>query len=116
MNKKLHFSSPLVNLVLSGRKTVTWRLWDDKDLKVGDIVDCLESGTEKNFATFKIIKVNKKKMGKLTINDKEGHEDFKNEKEMYRVYSNYYEREVTPDTLVKNYSLQINKFINKEGL
>src|SRR4030042_3554343 len=114
MNKKLHFSSHLVSLVLSGRKTVTWRLWDDKDLKADDMVNLLESGTEKNFAVIKVTKVSEKKMGELPKLDKEGHEDFKSDNEMYRIYFNYYKREVTPDTLVKIVHFKLVNF-NEEG-
>lgn len=101
MNKKLHFSKELVSLILSGKKTSTWRLWDDKDLKEGNIVEFLESKTEKHFFTAKITKVIKKKMGELKKSDKKGHEEFKNDSEMYKTYSGYYKREVTPNTLVK---------------
>ena len=40
--KKLHFISKLIPLVLSGEKISTWRLWDDKSLSEGDVVDFLE--------------------------------------------------------------------------
>jgi len=101
MNKRLHFSKELVPLILSGKKNSTWRLWDDKNLQVGDVVDFLESKTEKHFVTVKITKVIEKKMGKLEIGDKQGHEKFKNDDEMYRTYLGYYKKDVTPDTVVK---------------
>ena len=34
--KTLKFASHLVQKILSGEKTSTWRLFDDKDLQVGD--------------------------------------------------------------------------------
>ncbi len=34
--KTLNFSDKLVPLVLSGAKTATWRLFDDKNLAIGD--------------------------------------------------------------------------------
>ncbi|MFH1971819.1 MAG: ASCH domain-containing protein [Patescibacteria group bacterium] len=101
MHKKLHFSKELVTLILSGKKTSTWRLWDDKNLQMGNIVEFLESKTEKHFAKAKIVKVVEKKMGELKKSDKKGHEEFKNDNEMYETYSRYYRRKVTPDTLVK---------------
>ena len=101
MKKKFHFSSNLIPLVLSGKKNITWRLWDDKDLSEGDTVDFLESGTEKRFATAELIKVIEKPMGELTDEDKKGHEDFKSDEEMYQTYKKYYQRKVTPKTVVK---------------
>ena len=101
MTKKLHFAHNLVKLVITGKKTVTWRLWDDKNLTKGDYVDFLESGTDKYFATAKITKVIEKKIGEITDDDKKGHEVIKNKKEMYMRYSKYYGRKVYPSTLVK---------------
>lgn len=101
MHKKLHFSKESVSLILSGKKTSTWRLWDDKDLKEGDIVDFLQSKTEKQFATVIITKVVEKKIGELGKSDKKGHEEFKSDSEMYKTYSGYYRKKVTPNTLVK---------------
>lgn len=101
MYKKLHFSSDLVPLILSGQKVSTWRLWDNKNLQKGDIVDFLESGTEKRFATTRLVKVIEKEMGNLTDEDKNGHEKFTNDKEMYKTYSGYYKRPVDSKTKVK---------------
>lgn len=101
MNKKLHFSKELTPLLFSGKKTSTWRLWDDKKIRAKDVIELLESGSEKHILLVKVIKVIEKKMGKLTVRDKEGHEKFSNDYEMYKTYSEYYQRKVTPDTLVK---------------
>lgn len=101
MNKRLHFSKELVTLVLSGKKNSTWRLWDDKNLSIGDIVDFLESKNEKLFVTVKITDVIEKKMGELREEDKQGHEKFKDDEEMYKTYSRYYKREVNSNTVVK---------------
>lgn len=101
MNKRLHFAPDLINMVLSGIKTVTWRLWDDKNLRKGDCVDFLENGTEKHFATARITKVVEKKLGEITDDDKKGHEVIKNVQEMYVRYSKYYGRKVYPSTVVK---------------
>lgn len=101
MHKKLHFVSKLIPLILNGSKTSTWRLWDDKNLQTGDIVDFLEAKTEKHFATAKLIKVTEKPIGKLTKTDKKGHEEFKSDEEMYKTYSRYYHRTVTPETSIK---------------
>lgn len=101
MNKTLSFSQHLVPLILSGEKTVTWRLWDDKELTVGDIVEFIEKGHYEPFTIAQIVKITEKPMGNLTSNDKKGHEKFSNDKKMYETYSRYYVRSVDHTTLVK---------------
>ena len=39
--------------------------------------------------------------GKLTPEDKNGHEPFASEKEMYDTYAGYYQQTVEPETVVK---------------
>ncbi len=36
--KRLRFSEPLPELILSGRKTVTWRINDEKNIQQGDVL------------------------------------------------------------------------------
>lgn len=101
MKKKLRFSPNLIPLILSGEKFSTWRLWDDKNLSEGDIIDFLESNTKRRFATAELIRIIEKPMEELTKEDKKGHEKFKSDKEMCETYSKYYRRRVSPKTLVK---------------
>lgn len=101
MNKKLRFASEYVPLILSHKKTSTWRLWDDKDLSVGDIVEFLESGTQNHFATVKLSKVVEKPLGEFTEEDKKGHEIYTSDEEMYKALSNYYGKPVDKDTIAK---------------
>lgn len=99
--KKIHFVSKLVPLILSGKKVSTWRLWDDKNLSEGDVVDFLESETERHFATARLTKVIEKRMGDLTENDKAGHEKYKNDEEMFKTFEGFYKKKVDSDTRVK---------------
>ena len=55
--KTLKFDSNLVPKILSGDKTSTWRLFDDKDLKVGDNLILIEKETGKEFAKAVITEV-----------------------------------------------------------
>jgi len=48
--KTVKFRDYLVPLVLSGGKTSTWRLFDDKDLSVGDEIELREFGADIGFA------------------------------------------------------------------
>lgn len=101
MNKHLKFSPQLVPLILSGQKVSTWRLFDDKELSVGDIVNFLEHGTGRHFASGRLIRVVEKLMGELTDTDKEGHEKFETDEEMYATYSRYYGKSISEATPVK---------------
>ena len=100
MIKQLKFSDPLPELVLSGRKDTTWRINDDKSLAPNDLLSmCYDNGKE--FARAKILWTKETEFGRLTNEDKEGHEKFSSEREMYETYSGYYKIKVTPETKVK---------------
>lgn len=58
--KKLKFANNLIHLILSGEKTSTWRLFDDKSLEIKDKLDFLDSEKEKKFAEAEIIEVREK--------------------------------------------------------
>ncbi len=101
MHKRLKFAQDLIPLILSGEKVSTWRLWDDKGLSTGDIIDFIEYGTNRHFATAKLTKVIEKPLGELTKEDKKGHEKFANDEIMYQTYTQYYNRPVDKNTIVK---------------
>jgi hypothetical protein len=99
--KTLKFTSDLVPLILSGTKTITWRLWDDKDLSAGDQVVFVDRSTSREFAHVRIISVVEKKLGELTPADTSGHEAYTNDEDMYDTYARYYGRPVMSETVVK---------------
>ena len=99
--KIVKFRDYLVPLVLSGEKNSTWRLFDDKKLVSGDVIELREFGKESSFAKAKITKVIEKPFYELTEEDKIGHEKFRDDNEMYKTYSDYYKTEVGPDSIVK---------------
>lgn len=55
--KVIKFRNYLVPLVLSGEKDTTWRLFDDKDLSVGDDIELQIFVKNEPFAYGKITKV-----------------------------------------------------------
>jgi hypothetical protein len=99
--KTLKFAEHLVTLVLSGEKTSTWRLFDDKDLQVGDELLFVDKETGKEFAQAIILSTKEKKLNELIDTDFEGHEKFESEEKMYEAYRMYYGDRVTPETVVK---------------
>lgn len=97
----MKFEAKLVPLVLSGKKTITWRLWDDKNIQKGDRVILIARPELKPFAEALVVSAEEKPMGELTKEDKTGHEEFVSDKEMYGTYSSYYKRTVDETSPVK---------------
>ena len=111
MPKTLKFSPNLIPGILDGSKTSTWRLWDDKNLTAGDRVVFLDKETGKKFATAELTRVYTTTLGKLTAEEKEGHEEFASDKDMYKKFEGYYNRSVGPDTPV---TIVLYKIIKKD--
>jgi len=99
--KTLKFRPYLIPPILSGEKTSTWRIFDDKDLQKGDEVIFLNWETKDPFAKVIIKEVLEKPLGNLSNKDKEGHEHFDSMEEMLARLSEYYKTKVTPETSVK---------------
>ena len=68
--KELRFRHELVPLALSGEKTSTWRLWDDKAISVGDVIACVDFETGEVFACALVTDVVEKTLGSLTEDDR----------------------------------------------
>lgn len=107
--KTLKFMPHLVAPVLSGEKTSTWRLFDDKNLQEGDKFIMINKETGSEFAKGKIIKVEEKKLGDLKDEDFEGHEKYKDQEDMLSHYKSYYGDKVTLDTVVKMVDFELVK-------
>ncbi len=101
MNKTLKFAPDLVPFIFDGSKTSTWRLWDEKNLREGDIVDFIEKGTLKKIGTAILTKVHEKTLGTLSPEDRMGHEEFISPSDLYEYYSKFYSRDVDANTPVK---------------
>lgn len=99
--KRLHFTPKLIDLILSGKKTSTWRLWDDKDLKEGDIVEFADSDTREVFVSAKLTRVIEKAFKDLTEEEKEGHEKYIEAEEVFKNFSMYYGKKVDENTTFK---------------
>lgn len=99
--KTLKFAPHLVPKILSGEKTSTWRLFDDKDLQEGDKLVFLNKETGEQFGSAVITTLYTKTLGTLTDADWEGHERFPSEEEMYSTYRKYYGNKVDETSEVK---------------
>ncbi len=107
--KTLKFKSYLVNKILSGTKTITWRLFDDKNLIVGDELTFINSDTGEEFAKAKITEVKEKKLGEIQESDFDSHEKYESKESMLEHYRGYYGDKVTTDSVVKMIRFQLIK-------
>lgn len=99
--KKLKFEHSLVEMILDGRKTATWRIFDDKDLQVGDNLELVEFETGEVFAKAEIENIKEKKMNEITEADFSRHEKYPSSDEMLKAYQGYYGDRVNWDTVIK---------------
>ncbi len=109
--KTLKFTTQLVDKILSGEKTSTWRLFDDKDLTVGDKLIFINKETLEDFGEAIITSLKLKTLGTLTNDDWVGHEKFSSEEEMYKSYKKYYGDTVNKDSEVKIITFDFKKNI-----
>jgi ribonuclease HI len=105
--KTLKFDHEPAQDVLQGKKTSTWRLYDDKDLSVNDHIKIIDKTDPNDTNSWKIIgeavvnEVIEKKLGDVTDRDMAGHEVFDTKEEMLAVYRRRYGDRVTLDEPVK---------------
>lgn len=97
----------LAELVKAGKKTSTWRMFDDKNIMVGDELELLDKVDSHDRSTWKPIgigmveQVVEKRLGSITEADYEGHELHENVEERLAAYRKYYGDSVTLDTPIK---------------
>jgi len=99
--KTLKFRPHLVTEILEGRKTSTWRVFDEKDLTVGDQLELINKETLKVFARAEITNVREKPLGEIEEEDFKGHEKYENREAMFAEYKKYYGDRVNEETVVK---------------
>jgi len=110
--KHLKFSNDQINGIISGEFNKTWRLFDDKDLYVGDIVNFINSDTNESFGQSEITKVTIKRLGDISDDDKNGHKPYASFGDIVKDFNKYYSKEVSADTIVKVVEY---KLIQKKG-
>ena len=107
--KTLKFTEKLSYLILEGKKTSTWRLFDDKNLKESDLLNFKVSETNKDFAKAKITTIKEKRLGDVKETDYDGHETYRDSEEMLKTYRGYYGEKVNNDTIIKIISFNLIK-------
>ena len=99
--KTLKFKDFKARWILEGTKTATMRLFDDKDLKVGDELELINSDSGKVFSKAVIVEVVYRTLGEVEDIDLDGHEKWNNKEEMLKSLRLYYGDRVNLDIEVK---------------
>ena len=115
MMKTLKFKNHLADLILAGDKTVTWRLFDDKDLRLGDKLEFVKADTGIKFAEAEIFDVYEKKLRDVSDSDYDGHEKYQNQEEMLKTFKRYYNESVDLDTIVKIIKFKLLSYDQKNN-
>ncbi|HEX8763182.1 MAG TPA: reverse transcriptase-like protein [Candidatus Saccharimonadales bacterium] len=112
--KTLKLDHELANLIRAGKKTSTWRIFDDKDLRVNDDVELVDKVDASDptswnvFSTARIDRVIEKRIGDIVESDFEG-EKYVSLNEMLQTYRNYYGPNVTLKTPIKMIHFSLTK-------
>lgn len=112
MNKTVKFIPQLTELIKNGSKTTTWRLFDDKELTVGDTLKLATRDGEKvtEFGKAIITKVSIRTISTLKPEDYVGHEPSIDPLSEYR---EYYGDKVQEDTEVKVIKFKVLEITKK---
>ena len=104
--KSLKFKPDFVREILEGRKTTTWRLFDDKDLKINDELELIDAENGEKFSKAKTTSVVEKTIKDLTDEELKNHE-YESRDKMIESHTKYYGDKVNLDTVVKIITFEI---------
>ena len=97
----MKFRPNLISEILDGARTTTWRVFDDKDLQVGDKVELLNWETKEKIVKAELIGVKELRLGGITSEDYDASHSYPSNEKMLERYREYYGEKVTNDSLVK---------------
>lgn len=98
--KPLKFKHEFVKEILNGKKTSTWRLFDDKNLKKKDELNLIDRESGQSFGKAVIIDIQKKKIKELTDQELKNH-GYTSLGDMVDSHRVYYGSKVSIETEVK---------------
>ena len=109
--KTLKFNSDLVGKIISGKRRSTWRLFDDKNLQIGDVLVFVNQKNGQPFGKAKIIHLKIKKLADINNIDRKG--KYFSKKEMYQDLRNHYGNTINESSVVKiiNFDFKLSTII-----
>ena len=105
--KQLKFNHGFADLIRQGKKTATFRMYDDKDLSVNDDVELLDKVDPVRPATWRpvgiarIDSIVEKRVSAITDQDLYDCEQYSSREELLAAYRQYYGEQVTSDMPMK---------------
>ena len=99
--KQMKFREYLVGSILSGAKTATHRLYDDKDFQAGDTVEFINKDTLQRFALVTVTHAYEKLFKELDTEDFLGNQSPLMWQEYLPVMQKHYGAKAHPDAPVK---------------
>jgi len=106
--KVVKFRQHFIPEILSGAKNTTWRLFDDKDLGVGDEIELVDFETKNKFGEAKIVNVVEKNIEQLSQDELIGH-GYESLNKMIASHRIYYGDRVDEKTKVKIIEFELKK-------
>lgn len=105
--KQIKFNHSFAELIHQGKKTATFRMYDDKDLSVDDLVELLDKvdpdrpATWKPIGVVRIDSIVEKRLSAITDDDLQECEQYSTREELLAAYRKYYGEQVTADMPIK---------------
>lgn len=99
--KTLKFKERLAEEILRGENDSTWRLFDDKNLSLGDLLRLVNKDSGEEFAHATILSVHEKPLDEVVDTDFDGHERYLSLDAMVETFRGYYGDKVTPKSTLK---------------
>lgn len=105
--KTLKFNHQLAQMIISGKKTSTWRINDEKNLSVDDdvlVVDKVDRVDKSSWLIIGTAHINQilaKRLGEINNADFAGHETYASKDEMMATFRGYYGDDINEKTTVK---------------
>lgn len=107
IHKQLKFDHQLAMNILKGEKTSTFRFFDDKNIRVGDVVLVIDKVEQDNPASWVVIgealisQVLEKRLADVHGDDWAGHEPYQNTAEFIETHQRYYKQDINEQTPIK---------------
>jgi ribonuclease HI len=105
--KTLKLDHASAEMIRSGNKTSTWRIYDDKDIRVNDeleLVDKVKPSDPSTWESIGVARVNmivEKRLGEVAKGDFAGNQGYDSRAEMLKAFQKHYGPQVTFETPVK---------------
>ncbi|HEY7534541.1 MAG TPA: reverse transcriptase-like protein [Thermodesulfobacteriota bacterium] len=106
MNKTLKFDHSLANLIRQGKRTSTWRIFDDKAITVGDRIDVIDKTDPNNplswsvFGVIKVIAISQRNLQNISTEELR-EQGFSDSEDAKVVMQRYYGSLFDDDTKIK---------------